>query len=798
MADIKEKIYKSYGIDIDADKDIIVKKYKFSFDNDNFSDSDIEDIIAKAKSRWQKTVDSGTMEKQIEEAKKRLEESPKYEKLFRDKKLRVELWKYYNSNSNSDELNFAKEYFAIIESTKKLCKEDVDFYIKCFPEDRKKKKAIIEMLNSVYKIKLVSKEESEEDNKKEANKKDTTAENIIVNMFSQETVRNIIELDKKYKEAQSNKNIYDRYPDLAMDISDFLKIGTYKNFDEFSGYINKCKKDAFTIKQDFGNDYGLVVDVYNIMDELLNVKKHKDVHDNFDQFKVLLYYPNLTPYMYPLENAKKNTLDLLFKAAKNTQNYGFKNIEDFINSYYVLVYENFNIDDSSISSMLKNAKKKAKKVLKDLEKNRKEKSGGTRFTGFNILYALAFWPLFLLFFIYEIIKNIIWHLKKVSIIAFIPFFILNAISVNNSGYGIGLFADIFNNAGRQRCIETVTGVAAMSSFQTVVLSIASVVFLLNMYLCLPTVVTYICYQTSSKLKKRFDWIGLEKTLKSLLAKNKERFSDLNKISNKMFISKIVTNIIANIVYTALIVTVLVLGIGYLSLLKPEKEIEQEPVVEEIVEEVELTPEELWKQELADLPSFNGHKYKVFTDSMSWDEAEKFCEDKGGHIVTITSEEEQKYVSGIISDDKYYWIDAEIIGNNDIKWTTDELFIYANWEDKAPGGKASEKHVAIHSGSWTELPDKDEITVSGFVFEYEPEFSGEITWYKVLEGKNASLRSGPGKNNDLIFDAKSDVLLMGTGNSEINDAGNEWYEIYLDNFHNEKAFVYSGNVEEIAK
>ena len=71
MADIKEKIYKSYGIDIDADKDIIVKKYKFSFDNDNFSDSDIEDIIAKAKSRWQKTVDSGTMEKQIEEAKKR-------------------------------------------------------------------------------------------------------------------------------------------------------------------------------------------------------------------------------------------------------------------------------------------------------------------------------------------------------------------------------------------------------------------------------------------------------------------------------------------------------------------------------------------------------------------------------------------------------------------------------------------------------------------------------------------------------------------------------------------------------
>lgn len=36
---------------------------------------------------------------------------------------------------------------------------------------------------------------------------------------------------------------------------------------------------------------------------------------------------------------------------------------------------------------------------------------------------------------------------------------------------------------------------------------------------------------------------------------------------------------------------------------------------------------------------NPDNYEVFNDGMTWQEAEEFCESRGGHLVTITSEQE---------------------------------------------------------------------------------------------------------------------------------------------------------------
>lgn len=40
---------------------------------------------------------------------------------------------------------------------------------------------------------------------------------------------------------------------------------------------------------------------------------------------------------------------------------------------------------------------------------------------------------------------------------------------------------------------------------------------------------------------------------------------------------------------------------------------------------------------------NGHRYQVFDESMSWTDAKIYCENLGGHLVTINSEEEQKFL-----------------------------------------------------------------------------------------------------------------------------------------------------------
>ena len=40
----------------------------------------------------------------------------------------------------------------------------------------------------------------------------------------------------------------------------------------------------------------------------------------------------------------------------------------------------------------------------------------------------------------------------------------------------------------------------------------------------------------------------------------------------------------------------------------------------------------------DAIEFNGNYYKAFDTSLSWIEAKKFCENLGGYLVTITSQE----------------------------------------------------------------------------------------------------------------------------------------------------------------
>ncbi|MHC4251825.1 MAG: protein kinase domain-containing protein, partial [Planctomycetota bacterium] len=47
----------------------------------------------------------------------------------------------------------------------------------------------------------------------------------------------------------------------------------------------------------------------------------------------------------------------------------------------------------------------------------------------------------------------------------------------------------------------------------------------------------------------------------------------------------------------------------------------------------------------DAVEFGGHRYKLFTEKMSWHDAKAFCERAGGHLVTITSKEENDFVTG---------------------------------------------------------------------------------------------------------------------------------------------------------
>lgn len=83
---------------------------------------------------------------------------------------------------------------------------------------------------------------------------------------------------------------------------------------------------------------------------------------------------------------------------------------------------------------------------------------------------------------------------------------------------------------------------------------------------------------------------------------------------------------------------------------------------------------------------NGSIYSVYEDSLSWTDAKKFCEDIGGHLVTITSEEEQNFVVDLISDHNkdLFWIGLnDTVTDGKWEWVTGEDVVYTNWSSTEP-------------------------------------------------------------------------------------------------------------------
>lgn len=124
--------------------------------------------------------------------------------------------------------------------------------------------------------------------------------------------------------------------------------------------------------------------------------------------------------------------------------------------------------------------------------------------------------------------------------------------------------------------------------------------------------------------------------------------------------------------------------------------------------------------------FNKNTYELYDYSLNWEEANTFCEKMGGHLVTITSEEEQNEINRLIKKGKYvrYWqglTDKEVEG--EFVYVTGETTTYSNWCAGEPNNKGNEDYVAIMkpSGEWVDYAVTGvnmEVGRTGFILERE--------------------------------------------------------------------------------
>ena len=84
---------------------------------------------------------------------------------------------------------------------------------------------------------------------------------------------------------------------------------------------------------------------------------------------------------------------------------------------------------------------------------------------------------------------------------------------------------------------------------------------------------------------------------------------------------------------------------------------------------------------------NGHKYELYDNSLAWEDAAAFCYMMGGHLVTISDEQENQTVYDMISDRQgYCWIGLLCVDEHtDWQWLDDtKLSSYNNWYKSSYG------------------------------------------------------------------------------------------------------------------
>lgn len=98
----------------------------------------------------------------------------------------------------------------------------------------------------------------------------------------------------------------------------------------------------------------------------------------------------------------------------------------------------------------------------------------------------------------------------------------------------------------------------------------------------------------------------------------------------------------------------------------------------VISMLQLFP--LVKVTAADSVTWNGHRYHVFDESISWTEARIRCAVMGGHLVAINTEEEQEFVNGLIKngEKQQYWIGL-YRENKEWNWIDSSPYAFQNWD-----------------------------------------------------------------------------------------------------------------------
>lgn len=96
--------------------------------------------------------------------------------------------------------------------------------------------------------------------------------------------------------------------------------------------------------------------------------------------------------------------------------------------------------------------------------------------------------------------------------------------------------------------------------------------------------------------------------------------------------------------------------------------------------------------------YNGNRYQIINQSMNWENAKKYCEESGGHLVTIGDSGEQKFVESLLDtgEKNAYWLGLSAEGT-DWNWVDGTPLSYVRWDNNQPDNYYGNDYYGIIYG-----------------------------------------------------------------------------------------------------
>ena len=549
MADIRDVIRSKYGIDIKETN--LLKLYKL--ESPDIAANELETKFAERRKKWEQGV-NGANEKFAERDRAYLEKAPTFEAILRDQKLRKELFAYHSGKKGTEggggEVSgLVRKYFSLIQATTKIGKNELEFFLKYFPDEKRNKKSIIEFLKKEYKVMISAFEGKEKDSDKDEEKEqenDKKAErksNAITNLFAEKSLLKLRQCELAFTTAQSSPQVVNKYPQIRTSLYEYLQIGKFKSQKDFKEYVDKTRAEVYNVRNDFGTEFIPLVDMFNGLSALV---EYNDIRDNFEEFKLLVMYPALTPYMYEIGEIKKESLNQLYEVASGE--YGFRSVPDFLVSYFNQVYDNFGIYEDNIRKLMKNAEKQAgkEKAINAISDFFGAKRGKRLPANLRIVYALAYWPIHVLAFIFRVYKFMVEKLRYVGVglgVLISLIFIFNGENIYGS-------ANFFTNGFPWGdYLHELNGLQDAGFILGLLSTVEALIKMAFMYGGVGFVVGYFLWTLSVSLRKNIDLKGIERSFDTIIDNAKVRLQEQNDEYPDQIMKKKLPIIITNAVVT---------------------------------------------------------------------------------------------------------------------------------------------------------------------------------------------------------------------------------------------------------